>query len=80
MAGNAWEWCWDWISGDYYQFCASQGVVKNPMGPDKGDSRVLRGGAFHYLRVYLRCAVRHGHLPRYLDSYFGFRVVRGLSS
>jgi len=80
VAGNVYEWCWDWISGDYYQFCAKQGVVKNPTGPDKGKHRVLRGGAFGLNRDYLRCANRDGNGPHNRSDYFGFRVVRALSS
>jgi len=43
MAGNAWEWVADIYSEQYY---ASSPAV-NPLGPESGGYRVLRGGAFY---------------------------------
>ena len=40
MAGNIWEWCADWYDGD----CYGKSPAKNPLGPDTGEYRVLRGG------------------------------------
>ena len=40
MHGNVWEWCLDW-HGDY-----PSGAVTDPMGPDRGSDRVIRGGGY----------------------------------
>lgn len=45
MTGNVWEWCHDWFDADYYQKCLQKGVVKNPLGAEKGQFRVNRGGS-----------------------------------
>ena len=44
MAGNVWQWVSDWYSKDYYHASPSS----NPMGPDSGEGRVLRGGSWRY--------------------------------
>jgi len=41
LAGNVWEW-----TNDYYGIYSPEPVT-DPKGPEKGDQRVIRGGAFN---------------------------------
>ncbi len=72
MTGNVWEWCEDWYEAKYYE----QRIEDNPTGPEKGTSRVLRGGACWNSAEGVRCAVRNGLSPS--ERYYagGFRCAR----
>jgi formylglycine-generating enzyme required for sulfatase activity len=72
MAGNVWEWVMDWHSNTYYQ----NSPKSNPLGPDTGTNRVLRGGAWSGNEIGVISFSRHGYLP--LDTYIniGFRCAR----
>jgi len=71
MAGNVWEWVNDWYSDTYYEGSPSL----NPMGPDLGNSRVLRGGSWYYGDSIVRSTYRNGLDPSYQSYYYGFRCA-----
>lgn len=72
MVGNVREWVSDWW-GWYSKY-----EVDNPLGPDSGDYKVLRGGAWHDVDAdVLRANDHHGARPDSNDSAVGFRCARG---
>ena len=68
MHGNALEWC-----GDRYGDYPSSGVLTDPRGPDRGESRVMRGGSWRDEAGKCRSASRGGAHPDFSDG--GFRLV-----
>jgi formylglycine-generating enzyme required for sulfatase activity len=71
MHGNVAEWCSDWYGKDYY----AKSPRKDPSGPNKGNSRVVRGGDYANDDRSCRSARRRheGEIFRYLNQ--GFRVA-----
>ena len=72
LCGNVSEWIHDWHLDDYYSLSPEQ----NPIGPDSGTARVVRGGGFmsngHY---YYYSVARSKSLPHGTKKDRGFRCA-----
>ena len=69
MHGNVFEWCYDWRDHDVGL------AVTDPIGPETGVARVIRGGCWHCNGSSCRSAIRFGSEPGLRLADIGFRVV-----
>ena len=80
LYGNVLEWCNDIYGAEYY----ASSPAADPRGPEEGEKRVLRGGAWDSSAEGCRAAVRYAEMPGITDACFardtfGFRCVRRLT-
>ena len=74
MAGNVREWVQDWYDGQYY----SKGVMKNPLGPESGEEKVLRGSSWRDSLYSGRTSGRLKMIPGYRYEAVGFRCAKSV--
>jgi formylglycine-generating enzyme required for sulfatase activity len=72
MTGNVEEWTWDWFDAYYYD----GGDMIDPVGPDMGTLRVLRGGAWSTGSENARVSKRRFHAPSDNHHGIGLRLAR----
>ena len=80
VCGNVWEWCNDFYKVDYY----AESPAADPKGPDAGQNKVVRGGAWRFSAEQSRPGYRYNENPGYADVCFGydiygFRCVRRIT-
>lgn len=71
MHGNLWEWVWDWYAP--YPHAAH---FTDPLGPESGVHRVVRGGSWNDFAWAARNSVRVSDLAANHGFDQGFRPVR----
>ena len=71
MAGNVWQWCWDYY-GTY-----DTDTPADPRGVSSGLGRVGRGSSWNLNAGFCRVAIRGNYDPGGTSNdYFGFRIAR----
>lgn len=70
MHGNVWEWVSNWY-GPYPDSAAT-----DPRGPESGDTKVLRGGAWNSSANHCRCSFRISAEADMKSAFTGFRLVQ----
>ncbi len=73
MAGNVWEWTQDYYHREGYSPLGEPAT--DPVGPDSGTWRVLRGGSFMNLPSYCTCTHREPATPDRVALTTGFRCA-----
>ncbi|MFY9226688.1 MAG: SUMF1/EgtB/PvdO family nonheme iron enzyme [Blastocatellia bacterium] len=72
VSGNVAEWCYDWFDADYYKNSPS----KNPIGPEKGFYKAIRGGSWVSSADICRISRRSNNSSNFTAPYLGFRIVK----
>ncbi|HPM00759.1 MAG TPA: SUMF1/EgtB/PvdO family nonheme iron enzyme [Candidatus Cloacimonadota bacterium] len=71
MSGNILEWCNDWFDKYYYDFSPNI----NPKGPETGEMKVVRGGAWCFGSDQMKTFYRGSAKPLTRNNFIGFRML-----
>lgn len=71
--GNVWEWCWD-----RYHASRLVDTVNNPVGPQTGRERVVRGGSYLSRPGQWNHGFRSSYPPDEASPFVGMRLARSI--
>ena len=71
MLGNVMEWTNDWYDRNYYSYAPES----NPLGPDEGFAKAVRGGSWLSSREELSVSARTFYDPNEVRTNIGFRCA-----
>ena len=65
------EWCYDWFSENYFV----NSPKSNPLGPNQGWSKVLKGGSYENSKKDCELVERYNSSSETIKNYIGFRLA-----
>jgi formylglycine-generating enzyme required for sulfatase activity len=74
LAGNVWEWVSDWFDAEFF----TEDIFTNPIGPDAGEAKVVRGGSWFDTGNFMATTIRFPSSPDNADKTIGFRCAADL--
>ena len=75
MVGNVWEWTNDWYHSAYF----TDSPDRNPLGPEMGNVKSVRGGSYAVDASHVRPTYRARDDPKLRGPEVGFRCAASLS-
>ena len=76
LSGNVAEWTYDWHFAEFYLFSSKT----NPLGPEKGHYKVIRGGSWRNNLEGVNTTYRNATTPSIRTNTLGFRCAQSTGS
>ncbi len=76
LSGNVAEWTYDWHQAEFYIFSSKA----NPVGPQKGQYKVIRGGNWRNDAKDVNMIYRNATIPSIRNKTLGFRCAQSAGS